>query len=85
MYPLSSQLSVVIDLCKQLVKLHLFRYKPLVDNSEKREECTYAKLTQKYFLIEAEQELNLLISLRDHLNQLIGDVSEFLNNKEVAE
>lgn len=82
MYRASADLGAVVDLCKQLLKLHLYRYKILVDNSEKGTECTYAKLTLKYFLADKDKELALLIALRDKIDLLIGAASDIRDNQD---
>ncbi len=71
LYDYSKQANSCLTDAKSLLKLHLIRFKHLVDHSDKGFDCTYSRLTARHFNEDIESELLVLMSLRDKLDNLI--------------
>jgi hypothetical protein len=84
-YRYSSDLASIVQQAKSLLALNLFRYKFLVDGSDRKEDCTYAKLSKRYFFQEKAQEIKKLVELRDSLDLLIGELNAICIDEECAE
>jgi len=76
MYKLSSDLNDLISLCKKLVLLNIFRYKLIVDLSERKEECPYA--IQCIRISEESNEKRTLKNLLEEIKNIIEKILEQL-------
>ena len=80
-YELSTKANTVFIDSKNLLGLHLLRYKHLVDHSEKGFDCTYAEMTRRHFSNLAQEELITLQALRRKLDLLIEEVTRETENR----
>jgi hypothetical protein len=79
-YDLSGSAGELILKAKKLTHLHIMRYKLLVDTSAKAHDCTYAKLTKRYFLEELSQERETLAELANSINILLESIDASLTD-----
>lgn len=80
LYSLSEQVNLLLRQSQALLRLHLTRYKHLVDSSTKRFDCSYARMTHRYFHEEIEQERNCLLELQRVINSLVKELE--VGNKD---
>ena len=57
LYDMSVKVTEIIETAKFLLGLHLGRYRYLVDGSESKFNCSYARITQRLFTEEKEAEI----------------------------
>lgn len=72
MYQTSKLLHSIIEVIKPAARTNLFRYKLIVDVSERKEDCPYAKQAERLFKEESEaKRIKIMIAdLRMLLDQL---------------
>ena len=75
-YELSNDTNAVFLKAKKLLGLQLLRYKHLVDGSDKRFDCTYARMTRRHFVEGQQSELSTLLDLSEALTSLITKLEE---------
>lgn len=81
-YEKSTELNAISTTIRNFVGLNLFRYKHIVDSSERGVDCVYAKMCERQY---NESELQVLIDFRNRLDLLIGELSEYSANQNSSD
>jgi hypothetical protein len=82
LYELSTDVNQVLLKAKSLLGLNMLRFKHLVDASEKKFDCTYARLTRRHFSEQKQTELSLLKAYRDSIDALLSKASAMQDEEE---
>lgn len=72
LYELSIQLRYVLNQFDDVMKLHCLRYSYFVDGSPRKEDCTYARQTERLLRQDLDNEINQLTQIRNQFDQIIS-------------
>lgn len=70
-YELSTEANKILVSARELLGLHLIRFRYLIDNSPSGFDCVHARMTKRYFDEDPAKEIAVLKALRDQIDCLI--------------